>query len=423
MDSNPTDPTNPITPSSPTPDRRALLAGIGGLAAGALLVGSKAAQAGPLNPPAGPVASTPGPEPRIPINAVNTPGDNDATPSLFKITQPGSYYLTSNILFVSGRSAIEITTSAVTIDLNGFSISGIGGHVGIIVTNAAIDRLTIRNGSISTFLNGGIDANIPHLVLEHVNVKACGGLGIRAGSFARITHCSVSDCTSNATGINVGSHSIIEHCIASDNAGRGFNLSDACVLAHCTASFNTQEGIYASGTGSTITHCTMNNNGTRGLWAFGAGCRIESCSATSNGTVGIGIAASEGGTVSNCVVSANSIDGILCNSKSSVRDNTCSNNVTNGQVAGIHAIGSDNRIEGNNCSGAARGIAIDAPGNIIIRNTCSGNTTNWDIVANNIYGAIVDRRIPTPIPSTAAVSGSSAASTLGTTDANANFSY
>jgi parallel beta-helix repeat protein len=418
------DPHSERSAAEPLPaDRRALLAGIGGLAAGALLVGSKAAQAGPLNPPAGPVASTPGPEPRIAINAANTPGDNDATPSLFKITQPGSYYLTSNIALVNGRSAIEVTASAVTIDLNGFSISGIGGLFGIIVTNAAIDRLTIRNGSISTFLNGGIDANIPHLVLEHVNVKACGGLGIRAGSFARITHCSVNDCTSNATGINVGSHSIIEHCIASDNAGRGFNLNDACVVAHCTASFNSQEGIYAFGRGSTITHCTMNNNVTRGIWAFGAGCRIESCSATLNGTVGIGIAAADGGTVSNCTASENGIDGIVCNRNGTVRDNNCSLNGAAGEGAGIRALGSDNRIEGNNCSGCDRGIAIEAAGNIIVRNTCSGNTINWDIVANNIYGPIIDRRIPTPIPSTAAVSGSSAASTLGTTDANANFSY
>jgi hypothetical protein len=71
------------TPNLPT-DRRALLAGIGGLAAGAFIAGK--ANAGPLSPPAGPIAPTPGPEPRIAINAVNTPGDAN---SLYKITQPG----------------------------------------------------------------------------------------------------------------------------------------------------------------------------------------------------------------------------------------------------------------------------------------------------------------------------------------------
>ena len=57
--------------------------------------------------------------------------------------------------------------------------------------------------------------------------------------------------------------------------------------------------------------------------------------------------------------------------------------------------------------------------NIVIKNTCSGNTTNWDIVASNYYGPIIDR---TGVV-TAAVVGSAAASSLGSTDANANFSY
>ena len=81
--------------------------------------------AGPLDPPAGPVAPTyktlTEVEPRIAINAANTPGDAD---SLFKITQPGSYYLTGNITGVVGRHGIEIAVPAngpsVTIDLMGY---------------------------------------------------------------------------------------------------------------------------------------------------------------------------------------------------------------------------------------------------------------------------------------------------------------
>src|SRR2546423_12808745 len=64
------------------------------LSALGLLVTSGLLFAGPLDPPAGPVTSsnkTLGEvEPRTPVNATNTPGDGI---SLFKITQPGSYYL------------------------------------------------------------------------------------------------------------------------------------------------------------------------------------------------------------------------------------------------------------------------------------------------------------------------------------------
>src|SRR5262245_4805347 len=93
--------------------------------ASALLLAAAAGLiAGPLNPPPGPVASTYKTlgevEPRIAVNAVNTPGDAQA---VFKITQPGSYYLTGNIAGVSGKSTIQIASDHVALDLGGFAIS------------------------------------------------------------------------------------------------------------------------------------------------------------------------------------------------------------------------------------------------------------------------------------------------------------
>jgi len=101
-----------------------------------------------------------------------------------------------------------------------------------------------------------------------------------------------------------------------------------------------------------------------------------------------------------------------------VRDNLCTNS-GGASAAGIHATGSDNRIEGNTCTSCRTGVLVSSAGNIIIRNSCSGNTTDWNFVANNVYGPIIDRRSP----ASPAVNGFSAASTLGSTDANANFSY
>src|SRR5207244_8871941 len=125
-------------------------------------------------------------------------------------------------------------------------------------------------------------------------------------------------------------------------------------------------------------------------------------------------------TAVDCMVEYNTLDGILCASDCIIRGNICAINGNGaGDGAGIHATGSRNRIEGNNCTDADRGIDVDFAGNIIIRNTCSNNTTDWVIVANNVFGPIIDRRAL----SSAAVSGFSAASSLGSTDANANFSY
>src|SRR5690606_25957259 len=63
--------------------------------------------AGPVNPPAGPVAPTHKTltevEPRIAVNAANTPG---ASGAMYVISQPGSYYLTGNITSTGSGSAI-----------------------------------------------------------------------------------------------------------------------------------------------------------------------------------------------------------------------------------------------------------------------------------------------------------------------------
>src|SRR4029077_17462440 len=55
-------------------------------------------------------------EPRIEINATNPPGDADSS---FKITQPGSYYLTGNLTGVASKHGIKIAANDVTLDLMG----------------------------------------------------------------------------------------------------------------------------------------------------------------------------------------------------------------------------------------------------------------------------------------------------------------
>ncbi len=47
-------------------------------------------------------------EPRTIVNATNTPGD---AANSFIIKQPGSYYLTTNLVGVSGKGGIEILTN------------------------------------------------------------------------------------------------------------------------------------------------------------------------------------------------------------------------------------------------------------------------------------------------------------------------
>ena len=143
--------------------------------------------AGPLNPPAGPITSTPGPEPRIALNATNTPGDAD---SVYKITQPGSYYLTGNLSGVSGKRGIEIDASDVTIDLNGFeAIGGSGSLAGIWTGTAGLRSLTVRNGSLRSWGSSGIDFNTNvanNCTISNIRVSECGSGGLSGGIIAGI---------------------------------------------------------------------------------------------------------------------------------------------------------------------------------------------------------------------------------------------
>jgi|CXWL01.1.fsa_nt_gi parallel beta-helix repeat protein len=374
--------------------------------------------AGPLNPPAGSVTSTYKTlgevEPRIAISANNTPGDAD---SVFRITQPGSYYLTGNITGVVGKHGIEIVSSEVTLDLNGFDLAGIAGmgnFDGVSATGASLTGIAVLNGSIRNWGSDGINLGSQNVSASRVQgVRASGnfGYGIYAGLNSTISGCSA---VGGQAGISARDGSTISDCSAKGASSFGIYGSSGCTLSHCSAYLNTGIGIFA-GNGGILANCTAFNNTGIGI-ASNPGCTLTGCSAYFN--TGDGINVDTGSTVIDCTVRQNTLDGIRCTTACTIRGNTCSANGI-GDGAGIHATGDDNRIEGNTCIGADRGIHVAFAGNIIVRNACSGNTIDWAIVANNVLGPILDRRAP----GSAGVNGFSAPSSLGSTDSNANYSY
>ncbi len=366
-----------------------------------ILLQSAVVMAGPLTPPPGPIAATmktlSDVEPRTAINAVNTPGDAN---SLYKISQPGSYYLTGNITGVAGKHGVEIEASGVTLDLNGFDLVGAanagGPFDGVHASLNGLANIAVVNGSVRDWQGSGVLIESTNCRVDGVCAKGNGVHGIYAGTNGAILNCSASE---NAfAGIRVFQGGRVTNCAATAN-GNGSNFG------------------FLVGFGAVVTGCTAIGNAGGGISADGAST-ISNCSVYSNG--GVGIQTGAGCTLSGCTVRSNSANGIRVSSDCQIRDNSCSSNgFASSDGANIHATGSDNRIEGNNCTGADRGIDVDGSGNFIVRNTCSGNTINWAISANNVFGPIVDRRSP----NTTAFFGDSAASSLGTSDANANFTY
>ena len=81
-----------------------------------------------------------------------TPGDAPGFP--ITLTREGSYRLSSNLSVPANTEGIVVAANYVTIDLNGFRISGAGSGNGISDGNTPRKMTAIRNGSISNFNSG-----------------------------------------------------------------------------------------------------------------------------------------------------------------------------------------------------------------------------------------------------------------------------
>src|SRR5947208_11417398 len=102
-------------------------------------------------------------EPRTNLQATPAPTgvDTGNADYQFIITQPGSYYLSANLV-VTKTNGIQINAEGVTLDLNGFQVartSGSGGD-GIQISVQA-HRFSLLNGSVKGFAVGinSIDSN------------------------------------------------------------------------------------------------------------------------------------------------------------------------------------------------------------------------------------------------------------------------
>ncbi len=353
---------------------------------------------GDLNPPAGSVTATGKRltelEPRIAINATNTPGDAD---SVFRIAQPGSYYLTGNITGVVGKHGIEIAASNVSLDLNGFVVDGgglIGALDGIRTSSSGLAALTITNGKVSNWSGDGID--LATFLSNSSLVERVEAIG------------------NGANGMNIGGASVVDRCTAKSNGARGFESFNGCSVSNCTSSANVLNG-FSLGSSNFVNACVASANGSTGL-SVGFDSTIRDCVASGNTQSGITGSYS---SILDCTANLNGSNGIVISTACIVRGNTCSSNCTAVSGAGIAVLGSDNRVEDNNCTqhnNLSRGIDVNGTGNIIVRNTCSGNATNWDVVAGNTILVVQGT-------SAGAVLGNTGGAAPGSTDPNANFSY
>ncbi|MCH8243775.1 MAG: right-handed parallel beta-helix repeat-containing protein [Planctomycetes bacterium] len=221
-------------------------------------------------------------EPRIAVNAANTPGN--AT-SLFRITQPGSYYLTGNVTGVVGKSGIVITSGQVTLDLNGFRLEGASGRGRIAVDLQCVPDVVIKNGFISNWSEIGIlGEDSTGLRIENVHMRNFPFCTVLVGEATVVLDSSISD---SSDGYQLGGRSRVERCVVRRCTGTAIAASTGSLVADCTLNDN-GGGIGVSGDGSVVRNNVIKGTGIRGIQVGGRNNRIEDNHVT-GGNVGIRI--------------------------------------------------------------------------------------------------------------------------------------
>jgi hypothetical protein len=312
---------------------------ISGLVLSLLLTSLAAFGQGSLTPPGAPAASMKSLDqiqPRTDVLKLGADGF-----ASYVITQPGSYFLSTNLVMVSGLRAIEIKTNDVTLDLSGFTISG--GDRPAVFGGVSVNRIRVFNGHLAN-VSAGIDfytfASGTNIVVENMQMAGAAGstgFGIIVTEGGHVSQCQVTG-------------------FGSASGGGGINLGDRSVVRDCELQSN-----YAS-------------------VALGSLCRVENCLVQKSPNTGINAGDSS-------VVLNNQVDfcsqGISCGGNARIENNNC----TFCTGTGINIASSFSRVENNqanfNSFGFNSGVNTT---NFVARNTAHGNTNGNYSLGSTVAG-------------------------------------
>lgn len=161
-------------------------------------------------------------EPRTPISAL--PGDGQ---DLYVISQPGSYYLTTNITAAGSLNAISINTNGVSLDLSGFTIFSTGANgtaiflAGNQVTGIGNTDITISNGHIMGSVTNNAGTYEGPGFYNGISYNFAGGTPYNV----RVSGITVSGCQNFGIYLGADNSSVIESCTVSTVGGSGIQAS------------------------------------------------------------------------------------------------------------------------------------------------------------------------------------------------------
>ena len=158
----------------------------------------------------------------------------------YVIGASGSYRLTGNLSVAASKDAIDVNDSSVTIDLNGFSITGPGSSAPIGINASAVFGVSVENGTVDGFNTG---------------------LQLGGQAIVRNVHADA-----DTFGIVLGAGSLIQGCTATGDTQYGIRVGGATVISGNTVNGG-NNGISCNGSGCLITYNSIDNNSGAGISA------------------------------------------------------------------------------------------------------------------------------------------------------------
>jgi hypothetical protein len=196
------------------------------------------------------------------------------------LSAPGSYVLGKNLTAAGGRGGLDcllLGDDFITIDLNGFTITGFAGQgTGIKLASnfgGAGRGFEIRGGTI-VFFARGVDLRVlggspGQNRIERMRIQDNSDFGaalsgsaiVKDSIFSRNGVCIFDGCPTRTTtgdGLFVGPDSVVTGNASSGNAGHGIFVSGGTVIGN-TADGNGDSGLTVNG-GSTVQNNTAAGN-------------------------------------------------------------------------------------------------------------------------------------------------------------------
>lgn len=164
----------------------------------------------------------------------------------YVVASCGSYYVAGCLQGVAGGHGIRIQSDDVTIDLNGFTLTGGEGSGDGIRAEGTLRNLRVFNGAVVGWDGAGVELSSAGAVLLHdVTARTNGGDGIKIGADSIVERAVA--IANGGNGVSVGARSLTSSCIARQNVFDGIVCDSHSMLRDSIASQNGRNGIAAMG--------------------------------------------------------------------------------------------------------------------------------------------------------------------------------